>query len=233
MSGPSDPWTAAFLQLSVNNLDKGAARVLLHEKDVLVSVTTLKNAGLKSVPGVPEAHGGESYVRLDTLGADIQVKYDPDNLVLDLMIKPELLSTNTVDMASAPPQVEYLHDDSAFLNYAFTSEDAHNLSFLSEQGISVGRGLFDNTMAVDANGRFVRGNTSVFIDNRSSLTRWTVGDAVVDGSLLGGTAQMPCFRRLPAPRPPVNCPLGFGGVWPALREPPSVLRDCLKIPPRT
>ncbi len=186
----ADADTPALLQMTVNGVDKGAARVLLHGQDVLILMSALKEAGLIDVPGTPQDVGGEAYVRLDALGPHIKAHYDQDNLALELTVEPALLAATTIDLASVPEKIEYVHNTTGFINYALTSEDLREPSLLSEQGLSFGKAFFDDTFSVDPRGQFQRINTNLSIDNRDNLTRLTLGDAIANAGVLGGASQI-------------------------------------------
>ncbi len=180
----------ALLQLSVNGVDKGAARVLLRDGAVFILVSALKDAGFVEVPGTTEDIAGELYVRADAMGPRVRLRYDEDNLILDFTADPSLLAATNVDLANAPEKIEYIHNTTGFINYAVTSESLHRPSFLSEQGLSVGGVFLDNTFSVNTRGDFRRINTNATFDNRANLTRVVVGDTVADAGILGGASQI-------------------------------------------
>ena len=156
----------------------------------MITVAALREAGLVVVPGTPQDIGGELYVRLADLGPRVKSRYDQDNLALELTVDPSFLSPTTIDLASVPEKIEYIHNTTGFINYAVTSEDLREPSFLSEQGLSLGTAFLDDTFAVDPRGQFQRINTNLSIDNRDNLTRLVLGDAIANGGVLGGASQI-------------------------------------------
>ena len=184
------PGTTALLEMSVNGVAKGAVRVVLRGKDILVLVLALKDAGLIEIPGTPENIGGDLYVRANALGPRIRYAFDEDNLTLNIIADPKLLASNTIDLANAPENIEFVRSTSGFVNYALTTENGERFSFLSEQGLSLGGVFLDNTVSTNFAGRTQRINTSATFDNRQRMTRLVVGDAIANGGVLGGASQI-------------------------------------------
>jgi outer membrane usher protein len=183
--------TVAVLQLTVNGVDKGAVRVLLRGASILIPVAALKQAGFATVPAPVQTVGGEAYVVASDLAPKVKVRYDETNLVLALEADPALLAATSVNLGQgAPPGIEYVTGNSAFVNYALTASTTTNPSFLTEQGYSFDGKFFDDNLAVDPTGRVDRLGTSLSIDDRAALTRLTFGDALANGGTLGGTANI-------------------------------------------
>lgn len=182
---------SALLELTVNGVNKGTARVIVRGETLLVAVASLKAAGLTDVPGTPEDVDGEPYIRADALGPDIKFEYDEENLAIVLTVAPRLLNPTTIDLASSEPHdIEYIDSPSAFINYAVISENANTPSFISEQSARYGAALFSNNFSLTSDGRFIRGNTNVIIDNRTKSTRYVIGDSLSDAGLFGGVARI-------------------------------------------
>ncbi len=182
--------TPAILQLAVNGMDKGAVRVLLQPPEIMILVAALRDAGLVIIPGNPEKIGEDLYVRASALAPKISARYDEDNLTLSLSVDPLLLTPTSVDLAVPPEKVEYIRNNTGFINYAFTSQDLKNLNLLTEQGVSIGGSFVDNAFSVTDTGRFNRLNTSITIDNRDRLTRLVLGDTVAEAGILGGASRL-------------------------------------------
>ena len=181
----------ALLELTVNGVNKGNARVLVRGDQILISLDTLKAAGILETPTKTETIGGLAYVVAGDLAPKIQVAYDQDNLALALTVDPKLLAPTTINLASgAPADLENLSSPSAFINYAISDTDGHTPSFLSEQVARVGNALVTNVFSVTSQGQFVRGNSSISFDNRAKSTRLTIGDSVNGQGLFGGVARI-------------------------------------------
>ena len=182
--------TQALLDLTVNGVAKDPARVTFKSERLFILVQSLLDAGLVEVPGAQQEIGGALYVASDALGARVKVFYDEENLALSLTVDPVLLAPTMIDLANAPEKIEYIRNDTGFLNYALTSENGETFSLLSEQGVSVGPGFFDNTFSINRNGAFQRLNSNLTIDSRRKLTRTVIGDTIADGGVLGGASQI-------------------------------------------
>lgn len=180
----------AFLELSVNGVDKGAVRVLVRGTNVFVLVSSLREAGLINIPGQPENIGGELYIRVSALGPRVQYMFDEDNLTLALTAEPSLLAPVTIDLASAPEKIDFISNPAGFINYAFTADNFERATLLSEQGFSFGTMFLGNTLSATSAGRVQRINTSATIDNRRRMTRTIIGDTIADAGVLGGASQI-------------------------------------------
>lgn len=180
----------ALLELTVNGVAKDPARVTFVGERLYILVQSLTDAGVTQVPGTPETIDGALYVASDALGPRVKVFYDEENLALSLTVDPTLLAPTMIDLANAPENIEYIRNNTGFLNYALTSQNGKTPSLLSEQGITIGPGFFDNTFSVNTNGRFQRLNTNLTIDSRRRMTRTVLGDTIADAGVLGGASQI-------------------------------------------
>lgn len=176
----------AVLQLYVDEVDKGSILALIKGREILLSVPDLEKAGVTTVKGAKETVDGTDFVVLSSLAPGVTYRYDEAQLVLRLTIDPNLLETTTVDLLRTEPKgLVYSEATSGFVNYALTSQNFADPTFFSEQGLSIDGKLLDNTATV-ANGHVTRGNTSLSIDDRSDMTRLTLGDAFANGGIVGG-----------------------------------------------
>ena len=184
----------ALLQITVNGVDKGNARVILRGNDVLIAVQSLADAGITFAPGTPdvtEVIGGAAYVPAAGLGPRIRVIYDEANLALTVIADPRLLAPTTIDLAgAAPANLEFVDSPSAFLNYGFVSQNGATPTILSEQGVRVGGALANNSFSISPEGRFIRSSTSLTFDNRAASTRLVLGDSIAEAGSLGGVARI-------------------------------------------
>lgn len=183
--------SGALLQLTVNTVDKGTARVILRGPDILIALDSLKTAGISVTPGAIETIGGVDYAPAASLAPGVRVDYDEANLALKLTADPRLLAPSTIDLAGvAPANLEFIDSPSAFINYGIVSTNGRTPSFLSEQGVRLGGALIDNAFSITPQGRFLRGATALTFDDREKSTRLTVGDAIGEAGVLGGIARI-------------------------------------------
>jgi outer membrane usher protein FimD/PapC len=144
--------SGALLQITVNGVDKGTARVILRSNEVLIAADSLKAAGVAAIPA-GEVIGGAVYVAAARLGPGIKVDYDEANLALALTADPHLLAPTTIDLAgAAPANLEFIDSPSGFINYAVVSQNGRTPSFISEQGARFGGALIDNAFSVNPEG---------------------------------------------------------------------------------
>jgi outer membrane usher protein len=190
---PVRSWAAqaqrAIFGLSVNLIDKGEIFVILRDGDVLARISDLDQAGLHGLTGTQEVFGGESYVSLTSLAPTITYELDEATLTLRLTVSPALLPPTVLNLrADRPPGLTYLQNPSAFVNYALNWSDFERFDAFSEAGISVAGNLLAGSFTRTAEGEFIRGYTSLTLDQRDSLRRWVIGDHFIGTGLLGGGA---------------------------------------------
>jgi outer membrane usher protein len=106
-------------------------------------------------------------------------------------VKPQSLAADSVDLAttSRPSDLVYSRATSAFVNYALSATELHSLSGFVEQGLSLDGALLDNQLSYDGND-WTRTSSALIFDNQRTLTRLTLGDAVVADGLLAGVANV-------------------------------------------
>jgi len=210
----------AFLQLVVNEVSRREVLVIVRRGDVLVAESDLLAAGLRALgPGRPEVRDDRLMVSLASLAPRLRYRLEEAELVLRITVDPSLLPPTTLDLASGrPANVTAAADQSLFVNYALSLEDARRLGGYGEAGLSLGQGwlLYTSGTALP-DGTLVRNLSNLTLDLPSKLLRVVMGDSVASTEdLLGGAALMaginlgtnyavdPYFRRYPA--------LGFSGA---------------------
>ena len=181
----------AALELFLDQVDKGPILVMIRGKEIFASVSGLEQNGVKLSAGPRETIDGTSFVPLSSLAPAITYQFDETNLVLNLTVKPQSLATNSVDLSasSRPADFAYRQASSAFLNYAFSASGLNSVTGFTEQGLSIDGALFDNQFSYAQNS-LTRTSTSLTFDDRDTLTRLTLGDAIVSDGLLAGVANV-------------------------------------------
>lgn len=181
----------AALELVLDQVDKGPILVMIRGKDILASVPALEQAGIKLPPGPRATIDGTIFVPLSSLAPSIAYRFDDRNLVLYLTVKPRALATNSVDLSttSRPSDFVYRQAPSLFVNYAFSEAGPNSVTGFTEQGLSIDGALLDNQLSYAAN-VLTRTSTSLIFDDRDTLTRLTLGDAIASDGLLAGVANV-------------------------------------------
>ena len=180
----------AFLEVTINGVEKGDALVLLRGDDALVGVDMLSGAGLSGFEGRRETIGSVVFVSLASLQPHVTFTVNEQELRLSLVADPRLLGTTVHDLdMGAPAGLQHRSAPSGFLNYALTASNSRDYDVFTESAVSAAGGLFYNTTSVTRLGT-VRGLTSLTYDDRPRLRRWVVGDSFVGGTALGGDAQL-------------------------------------------
>jgi outer membrane usher protein len=190
---PVRGWAAqaqrAIFGLSVNLIEKGEILLILREGDVLARIADLEQAGLHGLTGTQEIFGGEPYVLLSSLVPTITYELDEASLTLRLTASPDLLPATVLNLRTdRPPGLIYMQNPSAFVNYSLNWSDFERVDAFSEAGISLGGNLLAGSFTRTGEGEFIRGYTSLTMDQRDSLQRWVIGDHFIGTGLLGGGA---------------------------------------------
>ena len=180
----------AVLELIVNEVSSGESLVVLRGADVLVAVQALTDAGLLGIEGQRELVAGQEFVSLNTLAPAVSFRVDERDLRLHVTASPELLGERVHDLYSgAPVNLVFKSDTSGFLNYAVNYATEGPVGLFAESALSVRGALLYNT--VSSHGSVAtRGLTSVTVDQRQQMRRWTLGDSLPFSGPLGGDASI-------------------------------------------
>lgn len=178
----------AILDLSVNGVESGQALVMLQTADVLIDVTALHRAGLRSIVGRRERRFDVEFVSLGSLAPDgVRYELDDSGLAIRVMAPPGLFGMLSLSMQEPRPAgLQYSHNNSAFLNYAVATRPGFGTDVSAEAGVHLYGGLAQTTVTRSARGALLRGLTRISYDDRSHLRRWTLGETQVNGGVLGG-----------------------------------------------
>lgn len=185
--GPPKEDERALLQLFVNGVDQGEVAVLLRGDDVLVPEHALTRARLaRALDPDPSGH-----VSLKTLRPSIAFTFDEDELALHLVVASELFEENVIDLRrTAPANIEYSNDASAYLNYAPRLTNGRTLDLFLELGAASGPNSFYSSAFGSLDHGFRRGLTNFTFDDPARMNRIVVGDTFVSTGPLGGGAYV-------------------------------------------
>jgi outer membrane usher protein len=176
----------AVLELIVNRVPSGESLVVLRGSDALVPVDTLQKAGLRGFAGRRDTLSGEELVSLRSLAPGVTFSVDEIELRLTLTASPELLGETVRDLWSgAPADMVYRKDTSSFVNYSANWYSNRQFDLFAESATSVRGVSIYNTISADRQS-VLRGLTSVTVDQRRQLRRWTFGDSLAFSGPLGG-----------------------------------------------
>lgn len=191
------------LPVSVNQVPKGDALVILRDRDILIRLRDLQSIGLYGIQGARETEADETFVSLASLAPEARFAFDLDAVTLDLTVPPAWLGINLIDLGpSRPDGIVYSKDTSAFFNYAFNGrdsgtdsgiQDSRTYDAFGEAGLSVGGNLFYSSVSRTTEGDLFRGLTNYTVDDRQNLLRWVVGDSLATAGGLGGALFMGGF----------------------------------------
>jgi len=176
----------AVLEILVNQVSAGESLVVLRGSDALVSVQTLKDAGLQGFEGEREPVGAQEFVSLGSLAPAVSFTVDERDLRLHVTADPSLLGEQVRDLYfGAPKDLVFRSNTSGFVNYAVNYTTNKQADVFTESALSMRGALLYNTVSANNLGA-TRGLTSLTIDQRTAMRRWTVGDSLGFSGPLGG-----------------------------------------------
>jgi outer membrane usher protein len=176
----------AVLEILVNQVSRGESLVVLRGSDALVTVQSLKDAGLQGFEGVREQIGTQEFVSLSSLAPAVSFSVDERDLMLHITADPSLLGEQVRDLYfGAPKDLVYKANTSGFVNYAVNYNSSRQADLFTESALSMRGALLYNTIAANNFGA-TRGLTSLTIDQRGAMRRWTFGDNLGFSGPLGG-----------------------------------------------
>jgi outer membrane usher protein len=179
----------APLEVVLNGESRGVWIVRLAAGDLWVPRRELLAARVKLPAGARrEGTPPDERVSLASLGADVTFVVDFDLLLARIDFSPALLAERRVDLAAdlRPPGLELRSDLSAFANYAAAVATPGTLSLSTEAGVSEGGVVLSTQTSLLTSGAWVRGLTSLTLDDPRRLLRWTLGDTFETTALAGG-----------------------------------------------
>ena len=202
----------AIFDLFVNEQSHGTTVLILRAGDILVPVRSLKDAGLRDFTGRREVIDLEEYVLLSSLAPAIAFTVNERALALRLIADASLFALTTLAVDNArPADLVYDRSPSAFVNYGLTWQPSNAPSAFLETALSLGAASVTSTFSWLGGAAPVRGLTTVTIDRRKQMQRWSAGDVVVAsgsldaGGIIAGLSVSreydldPYYRRYPSP----------------------------------
>ena len=131
---------------------------------------------------------GQELVSLTSLAPSVAFSVDEIELRLTLTVSPDLLGLTVRDLLSgAPADLVYRKDTSSYVNYSANWHSNRQFDLFAESATSVRGVSIYNTLAANRQS-VTRGLTSVTLDQRRQLRRWTLGDNLAYSGPLGGDA---------------------------------------------
>jgi len=181
----------AFLDLVVNHVHRGTVLVYLESNDVLVRISDLDAARLRGLAGDRRDMAGEVFVSLVSLSPGVTYEVDEDALELRLTAQPAFLAPTVVDFGAVPPEgITYGHEGVAFLSYELHEQEPERVSAIGEVGFSARDAVLLGSFSRRSDGSFLRGPTSLTLDDRPRLRRLVIGDNFAGGGTLGSGAWL-------------------------------------------
>ena len=199
----------AVLDLVINKVPHGEIVVHIGEGEIWCDVAALERAGLRGFAGDRETRGNRVLVGLRSLAPAVRFELDETALELRLTVAPALFGqTERNILSERPPGIEQQHVPSAFLNYGASLATSGSNAVTIEGGVSARGALLTSTAFSDLAGRFLRGQTSVTVDDqhaheplnrrrhrgRNRSTRWE--RSVGRRQRVAGLLPLPVLRSL-------------------------------------
>ena len=178
----------AVLEILVNEVSSGESLVVLRGSDALVGVQTLTSAGLRGFAGQREMVGADEFVALSSLTPAVSFRVDERELRLYITANADLLGERVYDLHSGTPaSLVFKADTSGFVNYAVNYNSSKQVDAVTESALSIRGALLYNTLSATGHSA-TRGLTSLSVDQRTQMRRWTFGDNLGFTGPLGGDA---------------------------------------------
>ncbi len=193
--------THIVVNVTINMESKGDFFVELdNEQNLFIKVEDLKVLKLKYAEGRTVLIADEKYVPLSAV-LDIKYAFDEKNLTVGITGKTAEVQKTTVDLFSlktAPRNIYYPRETSAFLNYgltySYTSTDGfQSLTAANKLGIRSGDIFFTSDSQytkTESSESFVRLQSTATYERRSDLQWFVLGDQFANSGDLGSTVNM-------------------------------------------
>jgi outer membrane usher protein len=202
----------AMLELVVNEASRGETVVVMRGHEIWLLVRAVEDAGLTSVDGRRETIDREEYVLVSSLAPAIRFTFDERNLTLRLTADAARFARTTLAVDDPrPADLVFRHAPSAFINYGVTWQPSSEPDAFVEAALSLGTASLSSTFSRLGVAPPRRGVTTLTIDRRDQMQRWSVGDITVTpgafdaGGIIAGISVAreygldPYFRRTPSP----------------------------------
>lgn len=188
-----------ILEAVLNGEAKGAYFVNLTEDgDALMGIGDLEAIGLAPPPGEVTEVDGEAFRSLATMEG-VTFEIDERTLSLRITAAAALLPSSSFDFTvKRKLKVLYPREFSAFLNYGFDyldlgTEEGQSFDLSNQFGLRRGEALFLTDTLFKSNAEqspFVRLDSTLIVEHRERLLRWTAGDFFARSGDLGGTVHL-------------------------------------------
>lgn len=191
--------SSLVLPLVVNEIPRGDVTIVLQGEDILIREAILAAAGIRTdrmagrivrLPG--ETTHDPGHVSLSSLSPYLDYRFDEEEIVLRLNVRPDFLEEQVVDLRlrHRPPGLKKPQEPAVFLNYAAygntSSLGEPSYGYAGEVGASTTDFLFHSAFTSTEDGRVVRGLSRAHWDLGSILARLTLGDEFASTSAVGG-----------------------------------------------
>jgi len=187
-----------LLSITLNREQKGIFIGEMAENgSILLLESDLRQMGISDIEASHKEINGEMYIYIASING-AEVVFDEENLALEIMVPPEILNRNVIDLYPQRRQdVYYPTDSSAFFNYRIEYFDGtsleHTLTLSNELGVRFGLFLFladsvyTNSPSEDS---LIRLMTALIHDDRKTMMRTVVGDFLTSSGELGSVANI-------------------------------------------
>jgi outer membrane usher protein len=193
--------TQIIVSVTINMESKGDFFVELdNERNLFIKVEDLKTLKLKYAEGRTVLIGNEQYVPLSAV-LDVTYKFDEKSLTVAIIGKTTEVQKTSVDLfslKSAPQNVYYPRETSAFLNYGLTysyssTDGFQSFTAINKVGVSSGDVYFTSDSQytkTEQSSSFVRLQSSATYERLGDLQWLVLGDQFANSGDLGSTVNM-------------------------------------------
>ncbi|MFT7246566.1 MAG: outer membrane usher protein [Candidatus Azotimanducaceae bacterium] len=174
----------AIVEIHVNGVDEGPHFISIDGSNLLLE------HGVVLATGLEQLLSDDSGINLADHLDQLEFTLDEARGLLEIKINPELLASQTLNVAAARTlEGTALADPIGFINFNLTTNQSSKLTDIPlELGINLNGWFFSSQQVVDQKGRWTRSRSQLIYDQADKLQRWTIGDFQANAAGAGGAS---------------------------------------------
>jgi outer membrane usher protein len=183
--------TRVFVDLTWNGEAAGRALLLLRGSTLYLRDSDLSNRNLRVDAARAIVDDDVTFIPLSSLADQISCHYLPADLALTVTTAASVLPHHKLGLRNDEPRFTNDFLRSVLLNYSIDAIPNKSISGAVEQRVSLAPNVvFENELGRNIDGSISRGITALTIDSPTRLKRLVVGDTVLSGDDLTGSASV-------------------------------------------
>lgn len=175
-----------------NGESHGRALLMLKDANLYIRTSDLDPYNLHIEQGRTILAHGTTFLPLQSLAGQIDYKFSSKDLVLSVTTNASLLPHHDVAFGyGGKPKFSNDPVRAFLLNYTVSTTPGRPLTGLLEQRVNIAHDVvFENQVGRNFDGSIGRGITALTVDSPARLRRTTVGDMIIAGDDLAGSASV-------------------------------------------